>query len=177
MMANQPSLHVSAQRGTASDAVPVSTIVSTVNSTVTSATNSTNSTFNRTETGSTAPLPASQTLMQVSTALGGILLLIFFITWLVRRLGLAPAKNKNHRLLNIKASCSLGPKERVVVVEIEDNWLVLGVTAQQINMLHQMPAPLESAEKDTALKSVSFGQMFKNTLQRKSKKDKDDNEK
>ncbi|MDX7988728.1 flagellar biosynthetic protein FliO [Xenorhabdus sp. 12] len=127
------------------------------------------------------PLPASQTLMQVSSALGGVLLLIFFITWLVRRLGLAPAKNhrlsKKHRLLNVKASCSLGPKERVVVVEIEDNWLVLGVTSQQINMLHQMPAPPESEEKDTVLKVPSFGQMLKNTLQRKNKNNKDDDEK
>ncbi|MDX7990811.1 flagellar biosynthetic protein FliO [Xenorhabdus sp. Reich] len=153
MMANQPSFHASFQRGTASDAVPVSTA------------------------STTAPLPAGQTLMQVSSALGGVLLLIFFITWLVRRLGLTPAKNKNHRLLNVKASCSLGPKERVVVVEIEDNWLVLGVTSQQINMLHQMPAPPENAEKDTALKSLPFGQMLKNTLQRKSKNDKDDDEK
>ncbi|PHM48285.1 flagellar biosynthetic protein FliO [Xenorhabdus miraniensis] len=153
MMANQPSLNVSFQRGTASDAVPVNT------------------------TGNTEPLPAGQTLMQISSALGGILLLIFFMTWLVRRLGLAPARNKNHRLLNVKASCSLGPKERVVVVEVEDNWLVLGVTSQQINMLHQMPAPPDHAGKDAALTSLPFGQMLKNTLQRKSKNDKDDDEK
>ncbi|MDC9613134.1 flagellar biosynthetic protein FliO [Xenorhabdus khoisanae] len=161
MMANQPSLNVSFQRGTASDVVPVST---TVNTTVNT-------------TGNTEPLPAGQTLMQISSALGGILLLIFFMTWLVRRLGLAPGKNKNHRLLNVKASCSLGPKERIVVVEVEDNWLVLGVTSQQINMLHQMPAPTDHAEKDAALKSLPFGQMLKNTLQRKSKNDKDDDEK
>ncbi|CAM3220039.1 Protein mopB [Xenorhabdus nematophila F1] len=153
MMANQPSLHASFQRGTASDAVPVST------------------------TGSSEPLPAGQTLMQVSSALGGILLLIFFMTWLVRRLGFAPAKNKNHRLLNVKASCSLGPKERIVVVEVEDNWLVLGVTSQQITMLHQMPALADNTEKDTAFKSLPFGQMLKNTLQKKSKNNKDDDEK
>ncbi|MCE1695325.1 flagellar biosynthetic protein FliO, partial [Enterobacter hormaechei] len=105
------------QPGAASDAAPVSMIKQTSND----------------------PLPAGQSLIQVSSALGGILLLIFFMTWLIRRLGFAPAKSKNHRLLNVKASCSLGPKERVVVVEVEDNWLVLGVTSQQITMLHQMP--------------------------------------
>ncbi|BET97138.1 flagellar biosynthetic protein FliO [Xenorhabdus taiwanensis] len=165
MMANQPSVHISFQQGAASDAAPVNTAASYAHvNTIT-------------QTGNSDPLPASQTLMQVSSALGGILLLIFFITWLVRRLGFSPAKGKNHRLLNVKASCSLGPKERVVVVEVEDNWLVLGVTSQQINMLHQMPTPPDNMDKETALKSLPFGQMLKNTLQRKSKNNKDDDEK
>ncbi|AOM39523.1 flagellar biosynthetic protein FliO [Xenorhabdus hominickii] len=163
MMANQPSLYASSQRGAASDAAPVNTTA--INTSV------------NTVSTNTAPLSAGHTLMQVSSALGGVLLLIFFITWLVRRLGFAPAKNKNHRLLNVKASCSLGPKERVVVVEVENNWLVLGVTSQQITMLHQMPAPSDNAEKDTALNSLPFGQILKNTLQRKSKNNKDDDEK
>nr|WP_244183433.1 flagellar biosynthetic protein FliO [Xenorhabdus kozodoii] len=152
-MANPPSMHTAFQQGAASDAAPVNTATHH------------------------APLPASQTLMQISSALGGVLLLIFFITWLVRRLGFAPAKSKNPRLLNVKASCSLGPKERVVVVEVDDNWLVLGVTSQQINLLHQMPAPPDTVDKETAFKSQPFGQMLKNTLQRKNKNNQDDDEK
>ncbi|CDH03293.1 flagellar biosynthetic protein FliO [Xenorhabdus bovienii] len=165
MMANQPSLYASFQHGAASDAAPVNAKANTLSANTVK------------QTASPEPLPASQTLMQVSSALGGILLLIFVMTWLIRRLGLAPAKNKNHRLLNVKASCSLGPKERVVVLEIEDSWLVLGVTPQQINVLHQMPVPPDNAEKETALKTLPFSQMLKNTLQRKSKNDKDDDEK
>ncbi|WP_340620607.1 flagellar biosynthetic protein FliO [Xenorhabdus siamensis] len=122
-------------------------------------------------------LSAGQTFMQISSALGGILLLIFFMAWLIRRLGLSPAKNKNHRLLNVKASCSLGPKERVVVVEIEDSWLVLGVTSQQINVLHQLPVSSDNKERETELKTLPFGQLLKNTLQRKSKNGKDGDEK
>ncbi|MDE9432698.1 flagellar biosynthetic protein FliO [Xenorhabdus bovienii] len=165
MMANQPSLYASFQHGAASDAAPVNAKANTLSANTVK------------PAASPEPLPASQTLMQVSSALGGILLLIFVMTWLIRRLGLAPAKNKNHRLLNVKASCSLGPKERVVVLEIEDSWLVLGVTPQQINVLHQMPVPSDNAEKETALKTLPFSQMLKNTLQRKSKNDKDDDEK
>ncbi|WP_434223353.1 flagellar biosynthetic protein FliO [Xenorhabdus bakwenae] len=151
MMANQPSVHTSFQPGAASDAAPVNTAASHVH----------------VNTIKQVPLSASQTLMQVSSALGGILLLIFFITWLVRRLGFSPAKSKNHRLLNVKASCALGPKERVVVVEVEDNWLVLGVTSQQISMLHQMPVPPDNVDKEPALKPLPFGQMLKKILQKK----------
>ncbi|KFK93470.1 MULTISPECIES: flagellar biosynthetic protein FliO [unclassified Serratia (in: enterobacteria)] len=87
-----------------------------------------------------AVLPASSTLMQVSSALGAILLLIVLAGWLFRCLGFAPQAHSN-RLLNLKASCQVGQRERVVVVEVDNTWLVLGVTAQQITLLHTLPAP------------------------------------
>lgn len=70
-------------------------------------------------------------LTQVGSALGGILLLILFVAWLVRRLGFAP-QARNSKLLNVRASCQVGQRERVVIVEVDDTWLVLGVTAQQV---------------------------------------------
>ena len=36
----------------------------------------------------------------------------------------------------------LGPRERVVIVEVEDARLVLGVTASSINVLHALPLRL-----------------------------------
>ncbi|RAW93717.1 flagellar biosynthetic protein FliO [Photorhabdus laumondii subsp. clarkei] len=112
-------------------------------------------------------------MMQVSSALAGVLLLIFTLTWLIRRMGLFTNKGKSQQQLSIKASCSLGQRERVVIVEVEDNWLVLGVTAQQINLLHQMPIP-ESSRDNTerqVIKPALFGQILKNTLMRQGKND------
>ncbi|WP_176692829.1 flagellar biosynthetic protein FliO [Photorhabdus luminescens] len=126
-----------------------------------------------TQVATSAPLPAGQTLMQVSSALAGVLLLIFTLTWLIRRMGLFSSKGKIQQQLSIKASCSLGQRERVVIVEVEDNWLVLGVTAQQINLLHQMPIP-ESDRDSTegqVIKPALFGQILKNTLMRQGKDD------
>ncbi|MER2471389.1 flagellar biosynthetic protein FliO [Photorhabdus laumondii] len=126
-----------------------------------------------TQVATSTPLPAGQTLMQVSSALAGVLLLIFTLTWLIRRMGLFANKGKSQQQLSIKASCSLGQRERVVIVEVEDNWLVLGVTAQQINLLHQMPIP-ESNRDNTegqAIKPALFGQILKNTLMRQGKDD------
>ncbi|CDL41740.1 Flagellar biosynthesis protein FliQ [Citrobacter freundii] len=43
----------------------------------------------------------------------------------------------------------MGPRERVVIVEVEDALLVLGVTASQINVLHTLPpAPADAEEKN-----------------------------
>ncbi|WP_434525128.1 flagellar biosynthetic protein FliO [Photorhabdus asymbiotica] len=126
-----------------------------------------------TQVATSAPLPAGQTLMQVSSALAGVLLLIFTITWLIRRMGLTPGKGKIQQQLSIKASCSLGQRERVVIVEVENDWLVLGVTAQQINLLHQMPIPESSRNnsEEQTVKPALFGQILKNTLMRQGKDD------
>lgn len=52
-------------------------------------------------------LPKGSVLAQVSTALGGILLLILLAAWLFRRLGFAP-QVRNGKLLNLRASCQVG---------------------------------------------------------------------
>lgn len=71
--------------------------------------------------------------MQVSTALAGIIVLIIVAMWLFRRFGFARGTFKaNQAQLTVKASCSLGTKERVVVVEIEQEWLVLGLRHRRL---------------------------------------------
>jgi len=40
----------------------------------------------------------------------------------------------------VVSSVMVGQRERVVVVEIGDAWLVLGVAAGQVRALHTMPA-------------------------------------
>jgi flagellar protein FliO/FliZ len=37
-------------------------------------------------------------------------------------------------------SLSLGPRQRIVMVEVDKTWLVVGVTAGQMNVLHTLPA-------------------------------------
>ena len=88
--------------------------------------------------------------------------------WLFRRFGFARGSLKGTTTqLNVKASCSLGTKERVVVVEIEQEWLVLGVTPSQINLLHKLPIPEKaSQEATTSSTSPLFTQLLQKTLKR-----------
>ncbi|EGQ6018567.1 flagellar biosynthetic protein FliO, partial [Salmonella enterica subsp. enterica serovar Sandiego] len=72
--------------------------------------------------------PAGSPLMQVSGALIGIIALILAAAWVIKRMGFAP-KGNSVRGLKVSASASLGPRERVVIVEVENARLVLGVTA------------------------------------------------
>lgn len=106
--------------------------------------------------------PASS-IGQVGLALGGILLLILLGGWLVKRLGFAPQR-RNSALLKVAASCPVGQRERVVVVEVENTWLVLGVTAQQITTLHTLSAPPPAEEAAPA--PAPFRQLLNTVLHR-----------
>jgi flagellar protein FliO/FliZ len=117
-------------------------------------------------------IPTSAVLTQVSTVLGGILLLILFIGWVAKRTGFAP-QSKNNKLLKVTASCQVGRGEKVVVVEVDNTWLVLGVTSHQITPLHTLSAPpvVTTADNVTASqKPTDFGQLLKKVLKRPGNK-------
>lgn len=103
-------------------------------------------------------------LMQVSGALLGIILLILAAAWVIKRLGFAP-KGGSTRGLKVSASTSLGPRERVVIVDVEDARLVLGVTASNINVLHTLP-PAPVVPEETPSAPADFQVMMKSLLKR-----------
>jgi flagellar protein FliO/FliZ len=62
----------------------------------------------------------------------------------LKRIGHLPAANKG--LVRIVGGVSLGARERVVVVDVDDARLVLGVSPGRVQTLHVMSAP-ESFER------------------------------
>ena len=103
-------------------------------------------------------------LLQVSGALLGIIAFILVVAWLAKRVGLA-GKTAGARGLKLSASTSLGPRERVVIVEVEDARLVLGVTASNINVLHKLP-PAPVSTEDSAEVPADFQSVMKSLLKR-----------
>ena len=101
---------------------------------------------------SSAPVSAAP-LLQVSGALIAIIALILAAAWLVKRLGFAP-KRTGVNGLKISASASLGARERVVVVDVED--------AGQINLLHKLPPSAPTEE----IPQTDFQSVMKNLLKR-----------
>ncbi len=66
-------------------------------------------------------------------------------TWLVARV--SRQRFANSPLLRVIASVHVGPRERVVIVEAGQSWLVLGVAPGRVNAIHTLAkddsAPLE----------------------------------
>lgn len=85
---------------------------------------------------SAAPEPGSSVL-QMLLGLGFIVVLIFGSLWLLKRL--AAPRGAGAQLLKVIAGQAVGPRERVVVVEVGDTALVLGVAPGQVRTLHTLP--------------------------------------
>ncbi len=75
-----------------------------------------------------------KTAVSLAVVVGVILLL----AWLVRRFNLHQGGSGKH--LRVVGSVAVGQRERVVLVEVDKTWLVLGVGGGQVNRLHELPA-------------------------------------
>lgn len=79
-------------------------------------------------------------MMQTLQALAGfaaVLALMAAAAWLLRRTVRAgPASGA---ALALRASIGLGARERVVLVEVQGTWLVIGVAQGRVGLLHAMP--------------------------------------
>ncbi len=78
-------------------------------------------------------------LLQALLALLIVLAALFAFLWLLRRL--TPAQTGAQGVVRIVGGVMLGTRERLVVVEVADQWLLLGVAAGRVNHLHTMPKP------------------------------------
>jgi len=76
-------------------------------------------------------------LLQVFIGLVAVLLLIAGAAWLAKRLGVTQVGGSN--LLRVVSSASVGTRERVVVVEVGESWLVVGVAPGSVNALMTLP--------------------------------------
>ncbi|SFM65701.1 flagellar biosynthetic protein FliO [Variovorax sp. OV329] len=123
-----------------------------------------------------APVPAPGVgmggLFQAAFGMACVLGLILLCAWLARRFGLQ--RFGGGHVVKVISSTSVGQRERVVVVEVADQWLVLGVTPQNIHTLHTLPAqatpaahpatPAMRAPEPLANATQAFSQLLRQSL-------------
>lgn len=78
-------------------------------------------------------------LFQALLALLVVLAALFAFLWLLRRL--TPLQTGAQGVVRVVGGVMLGTRERLVVVEVADQWLLLGVAAGGVTHLHTMPRP------------------------------------
>jgi flagellar protein FliO/FliZ len=59
--------------------------------------------------------------------------------WFLRRF--SPGQTGAQGVVKVVGGVMVGPRERLVVVEVGDTWLLLGVGGGQVNTLHTLPRP------------------------------------
>lgn len=116
------------------------------------------------------PMSGSDLAGQLGQMLLGLLLvigLIFLLAWLLRRVQqLAPRGGQVIRLL---ATQPLGPRDRLVLVQVGSEQILLGLSAGRITPLHVLKEPVLLADTEPA--SPEFAQRLMELLG-KDQKDK-----
>ncbi|WP_313389610.1 flagellar biosynthetic protein FliO [Achromobacter aegrifaciens] len=100
-------------------------------------------------------------LLRVVAGLILVVAAILASAWLARRAGLTQRGGGN--LLRQVASLPVGPRQSIVVVEVENTWLVVGVGPNQLNALHPLPAGQlpEASTLPAAAFAAKLGQALK----------------
>lgn len=91
---------------------------------------------------------AGAQLMQLLFGLVLVVGLIFLLAWLVRRVQqVGPRANQAIRLVSSQA---LGPRDRLVLVQVGEEQILLGLTPGRITPLHVLRQPVHAADSQPA---------------------------
>lgn len=115
---------------------------------------------------------AAGSLMQTIFALCLVLGLLALFAWAMKRYGPKAAGGSAH--IRMVGGLNLGGRERIIVVEVGDQWIVVGASPGRVNALATMPkqgdAPvIAGAELHPHQKSASsFADWLKQTIDKRN---------
>jgi flagellar protein FliO/FliZ len=114
--------------------------------------------------------PAAGSLLQTVLSLLFVLALLGGLAWFMKRFGPRAAGGSAH--LRVVGALSLGGRERVMVVEVAGQWIVVGASPGRVNLLASMPRQ-EGAEPAAPLAAglpSGFAEWLKQTIDKRNAK-------
>ena len=100
-------------------------------------------------------------VVQMLLGLGLVVGLIFLLAWLLRRVQQHSGMRGNG-LIRLLASQAIGPRERLLLVQVGNEQVLLGLTPGQISPLHVLKEPVHLPEAEVA--STEFAQRLMEML-------------
>lgn len=117
------------------------------------------------------PPPAgvsSGSVMQVIVSLLLVLAAVMAVAWFLKRIN-HPAHG-GLSALKVVSGIAVGQRERIVLVEVNDTWLVVGVAPGQVSALHTMPKGSipESAPTGAGVPERSFQSWLRQHMEKRN---------
>ena len=114
-----------------------------------------------------AAAPASAgSLMQVLLGLVAVLALMAGAAWTLKRMGMTGAGGSS--VAKVVGGVSVGNRERVVVVEVGEQWIVVGVAPGRVNALSTMPRQETLPVTTEADNTKNFATWLKQTIDKRN---------
>jgi flagellar protein FliO/FliZ len=118
------------------------------------------------------PAPTSVgSLLQTILSLAFVIALLVGLAWLLKRFG--PKTVTGGTTVKLVGALSVGARERILVVEVGEQWIVVGASPGRMNALATMPRQ-ETADLDLAarppLSGANFAEWFKQTIEKRNGK-------
>lgn len=82
----------------------------------------------------TSPVISAPDIVSLAVSLVVVVAAVVGLGWLYSRMRFSGGGSGE--LINVVASRALGPKERLLLVQVDDQQLLVGITATQIRTLH-----------------------------------------
>lgn len=115
--------------------------------------------------------PGAAGLLQTIFALLLVLGLLIGLAWLLKRYGPKPGGGLAN--LRVVGALNIGGRERIMVVEVGDQWIVVGAAPGRVNALHTMPRQDVDLGAGTgaaqgSVPATRFADWLKNTMDKRN---------
>lgn len=89
------------------------------------------------ETAAPGGVATAGSLFSVLFGLLAVIGMIVALAWIARRVGML--RPQDNALIQVVGAASLGARERVAIVQVQDAWIVVGVSAAGVTPLATLP--------------------------------------
>ena len=87
---------------------------------------------------------SSPYLLKLTAGLVAVVIAIFILAWLVKKFNLT--QHSSHGLIRIVAGLSIGTRDRIVLLQVGDEQILVGLTPGRIAKLHTLTQPLDAPD-------------------------------
>ncbi|WP_338765830.1 flagellar biosynthetic protein FliO [Massilia sp. METH4] len=118
-----------------------------------------------------SPPSAAGSLLQTVVSLALVLAILLGLAWALKRFG--PRTVTGGNTVKLVGALSVGARERILVVEVGGQWIVVGASPGRMNALATMPrqeADPADLARQHALPATNFSEWFKQTIEKRNGK-------